>query len=79
LIPKKKPSAPTVREVYERMWRDINALSWFLVYKMLMGRDGSTDDEAMGIARGGGMAADLGIAPRYTLELRISVGDQIQG
>ncbi len=74
-----KQSAPTVRDVYERMWEDTHALSWFLVYRMLMGYEGSSDDEAMGIAQGEGLALELGVAPRYTMELRISVGAEGQG
>jgi hypothetical protein len=76
LVPKAKQNAPTVREVYERMWQDTYALSWFLVYRMMMGYEGSSDDEAMRIASGGAIGPELGIAPRYTLELRISVGGE---
>jgi len=79
LVPKPKQSAPTVRDVYERMWEDTHALSWFLVYRMLMGHEGSSNDEAMRIAQGDGLGPELGIAPRYTMELRISVGSEGQG
>jgi hypothetical protein len=78
LVPKPKTSAPTARDVYERMWEDTHALSWFLVYRLLMGHEGSSDDEAMRMARGEGLGPELGVAPRYTLELRISVGTAAQ-
>jgi hypothetical protein len=72
-VPKPKQSAPTVRDVYERMWEDTHALSWFLVYRMLMGYEGSSDDEAMKIAQGGGLGLELGVAPRYTMELALAL------
>ena len=71
---KSKQPAPTVRSVYERMWNDTQALSWFIVYQMLQGREGSSSDEAVSMARGEGASQDFGIAPRYTMELRVSVG-----
>jgi len=77
LVLRPKQSAPTVRDVYERMWEDTHALSWFLVYRMLMGYEGASDDEAIGIAQG--KRLELGVAPRYTMELRISVGAEGQG
>ncbi len=79
LVRKPKQTPPTAREVYERMWNDTHALSWFLVYRMLMGYEGSSDNEAMKIASGGGIGRELGIAPRYTMELTISVGGEGEG
>jgi len=76
---KPKHSPPTVRDVYERMWDDTHAFSWFIVYRMLTGHEGSSQDDAIGIARGDGMSQELGIAPRYTMELRITVGGEAQG
>lgn len=75
---KPKHPAPTVREVYERMWDDTHAFSWFIVYRMLTGHEGSTQDDAISIARGEGISHELGIAPRYTMELRITVGGDRQ-
>lgn len=78
-IGKPKQPSPTARDVYERLWNDAHALSWFLVYRMLTGSEGSSAPEAIGIATGDATAMDLGIAPRYTMQLRISVGGEGQG
>lgn len=72
-------SPPTVSDVYEKMWDDTHALSWFIVYRMLAGHEGSSQDDAISIARGDGRSQELGIAPRYTLEPRIRVGGENQG
>jgi len=78
-VERDKVPHPSVREVYERLWGDIHALSWFLVYRVLMGYEGSSSDEAIGLARGDGMSQEIGIAPRYTMELRVSVGGEAHG
>ena len=79
LVIKPKESPPTVRDVYEKLWRETHALSWFLVYRMLTGSEGSSSDDAIGLAAGNAMSQELGIAPRYTMELRITVGAEGQG
>jgi hypothetical protein len=75
---KPKETPPTVREVYDKLWRDTYAFSWFLVYRMLSGSEGSSSDDAIGLATGNEMSQELGIAPRYTMELRITVGAEGQ-
>lgn len=75
--PKERP--PSVREVYDRMWGETHALSWFIVYRMLTGCEGASSDEALGLAQGDAMSQELGVAPRYTLEIRITVGGEGQG
>jgi hypothetical protein len=75
-VAKPKVPALSVRELYERLWNDVYALSWFLVYGMMMGYDGSAADAALGLARGDEMSQELGLAPRYTMELRITVGGE---
>jgi hypothetical protein len=78
-VPKPKQAAPSVRDVYDRLWKQTHALSWFVVYRLLMGYEGTSDDEAISLARGDVTAQDLGVAPRYTLELRITVGGEGPG
>jgi hypothetical protein len=43
---------------------------------MLAGSDGSSSADAIGLAAGSQMSQDLGIAPRYTMELLITVGEE---
>jgi lipopolysaccharide biosynthesis regulator YciM len=57
--PNQSDVLPTVRSVYERICNDTRALSWFS--EMQQGREGSSSDEAIGMARGGGTSQELGI------------------
>jgi hypothetical protein len=75
-VVKAKQAAPSIRDVYNRMWNETQALSWFIVYRMLMGSEGASGDEAIGLAQGDGMSQELGVAPRFTLELRITLGGE---
>jgi hypothetical protein len=78
-VVKPKETPPTVRDVYDKLWREAHAFSWFLVYRMLTGSDGSSSEDAIGLAAGNGMSQELGIAPRYTMELRFTLGAEGQG
>lgn len=73
---KGKQSAPSVRDVYDRMWNETHAFSWFIVYRMLTGPEGASGDDAIGLAQGDSTSQQLGLVPRYTMELRITVGGE---
>jgi hypothetical protein len=63
------------RHVYERLWDDVAPLSWFLVYRMLLGRTGSCGENALRIARGEfDEGHELRVLPRYVVTLGIQVG-----
>ena len=65
------------RHVYERLWDDVMPLSWFLVYRMLLGNSGSCGLNALRLVRGQlGDSDEVTVVPRYVITLAVEVGTQ---
>ncbi len=75
-VKKPRKSKPTVQQVFQQYWNDVYSLSWFIVYKMLMGADGCSDSIAMSIVRGNekGQNTDNPILPKYVMTIRVDAG-----
>ncbi len=74
-----RKSKPVAREVFERLWHDVEPLSWFLVYGMILGRAGCHEGGALDLVRGRGSAveqfsAETPILPRFVLTVDVEVG-----
>lgn len=75
-VMKSASTRPSAQSAFERMWADVNPLSWFIVYRLLLGCAGSSDNAALAIVRGNETEVnqDNPVLPRYVLTLRIDVG-----
>ena len=63
---------PSAREAFEHLWTQVFPFSWFVVYRMLLGREGSSGPGAVRLVRGQNINSP--ILPRYILTIHAEAG-----
>jgi hypothetical protein len=63
---------PSIREAFEHLWTQVFPFSWFIIYRMLLGHEGSSEPAVIRLVRG--QNTNSPILPRYVLTVRAEVG-----
>lgn len=76
-VTKPRKDKPTAQQAFQHYWDDVYSLSWYIVYKMLMGDGGCSDSISMSIVRGNEKEqnTDNPILPNYVMTLRVEAGN----
>jgi hypothetical protein len=73
---KPRKDKPTAQQAFQHFWDDVYSLSWYMVYRMLMGDGGSSESRSISIVKGNEKEqnTDNPILPKYVMTLRVDAG-----